>query len=45
MWTGDPPKAAIILGGMGLIPFVSLAVIVVLGPEIFEVDARSALAA
>ncbi|MEL0004060.1 MAG: DUF3429 domain-containing protein [Rhodospirillales bacterium] len=45
MWTGDPPKAAIVLGGMGLIPFVSLAGIVVVGPESFEADARSALAA
>jgi hypothetical protein len=43
MWTGNPPKSAIILGGMGLIPFVSLALIIVAGPQEFVVGARLAL--
>ncbi len=45
LWFGRPPKAAVLLGSFGLFPFLSLAVIAVVGPPAYGEDARDALAA
>ena len=45
MLQGQPPKVAVILGALGLFPFLSLGAIAVAGPTIYIDDARVALLA